>query len=182
MKRRSVSEAFPAADHIPALLGIAVLWLGHLLPAQAATRNDETRLCSELADSLARLGREKSPALVRIRCRDEAGEIIGTGFLIDPAGTVCTLAEFVRPGSDLTIEQGNKSFPATLLSADRRTGVAFLRTPVAATAFIPPFPSATLGTNAPVEQLSPYGDGAIPLLGTTGGGSTMMASVSLPFP
>jgi serine protease Do len=170
MNRRSVSDDSSAAYRLATILGIAIFSFGSPSPVLAAPNSDETRLCAEISDSLGRLGREKSQALVRIRCRDEAGEIIGTGFLIDPAGTVCTLSEFVRSGCALTVEQGGRSFPASLLSADGRTGIAFLRTPVAAPAFISPFPAATLGMNSPVEQLSPTpsGDGAVPLLGTTG--------------
>jgi len=110
---------------------------------KASPRGEESRLSAAVSSAISTLGREKSPALVRIRCRDNAGEISGTGFLIDPAGTVCTLAEFVRDRSGIEVEIGGKAFPAAMIFADERTGIAFLRSSVAASCFIPPSPLQT---------------------------------------
>jgi len=170
MNRRSASDS----QHLAAGWIAALLALGFLCPGsvEASSSKDESRLASELSSSLSRLCREKFQAIVRIRCRDEAGEISGTGFLIDPTGTVCTLAEFLRDGNGIEIESGGKTFPATIFSIDERTGVAFLKTSIPATSFIPPFPSAKLSGNSPIEALatvaSEHGPSPMPLLGTTG--------------
>jgi serine protease Do len=169
MNRRSASDSHLAAGWIAAFLALGLFGQGTL---EASSSSDESRLASELSSSLSRLGREKFQALVRIRCRDEAGEISGNGFLIDPTGTICTLAEFLRDGNGVEIESSGKTFPATVFSIDERTGIAFLKTSIPATSFIPPFPSAKLSGNSPIEALatmaSEHGPAPMPLLGTTG--------------
>lgn len=169
MNRRSVSDSPLPAGWIHAILALGILGQ---VPLTASPRGEESRLSSAVSSALATLGREKSQALVRISCRDDAGEITGTGFLISPTGTVCTLLDVVRGGNGLTVERGGKSFPATLISSDSRTGIAFLRTSIAAPSFIPPFPSASLPGNSPVAALCPAmsteGTPPPPLLGMTG--------------
>lgn len=168
MNRRSVSDPLSPARWIPAILALGILSQGQL---RASSRREET-LSSAVSTALMSLGREKSQALVRIRCRDDAGEISGTGFLIDPAGTVCTIADLVRVPNGIDVEYNGKSFTGTLLSADDRTGVAFLRTSASAPSFIPSFPSANLPVNSPVAALAPgisgEGSPAVTLLGMTG--------------
>ena len=169
MNRRLVSDSLLTAGWIPAILFFGILAHCSL---KASPRGEACRLSSAVAEALSGLGREKSQALVRIHCQDNTGEIIGTGFLIDPAGTVCTLTDFVRGGTSLSIESDGKSFPASLLSADDRTGIAFLRTSVTAPSFIPPFPSAILTESSPVAALAPATSQesatTVPLLGVTG--------------
>jgi serine protease Do len=169
MNRRSASDPLSRSGWIPAILTLGILSQAPLI---ASPRGEDSRLSTAVSTALSSLGQEKSQALVRIRCRDEAGEIAGTGFLIDPSGTVCTLIDFVRGGNGLSVEIGGKSSPASLISSDDRTGIAFLRTCAAAPSFIPPFPSASLPTNSPVAAiaavLSDNGATTLPLLGTTG--------------
>jgi len=167
MNRRSVSDHLCTAGWITAFLALGILCTD---PVKAAPAGSDTRLSTAVSSALADLGREKSPALVTIHSRDDAGEITGSGFLIDPSGTVCTLAEMIRGGEDLSVESGGKSLPATLLSADERTGIAFLKISVATPSFIAPFPSASLPTNAPLAALASSEDGTrnLPLLGITG--------------
>ncbi len=169
MSRRLAFETLFPVGRIPAILALGVVSLG---PLQSSPSRDDSKLSSEVSSVLSRIGREKSQTLVRIRCRDEAGEINGTGFLIDPAGTVCTLSDFIRGGNGIEIERGGKALPASLIFADERTGIAFLRTSVAAPSFISPFPSAILPVNSPVAALATTASGSgtltLPLLGFTG--------------
>lgn len=169
MNRRSVSDLLPAAVRILSLLALAILGSG---PVNASPRGEESRLSSSVAAALAGLVREKSQALVRIHCRDDAGEVIGTGFLVDPAGTVCTLTDFVR-GGGLLVEADGKSQPATLIAADERTGIAFLRIAAATPAFIQPFPSAGLPAVSPIAAIRTASGGEnappTPLLGVAVG-------------
>jgi len=104
-------------------------------------------LSEEISSSIRTITAEKSPAIVRIRSNDGRGEIVGTGFYIDPTGTICTLAEIVEGGRNITIEQEGKTLPATLLALDARSGIAFLKATEAnsATTFLPAVP----GSNAP---------------------------------
>jgi len=169
MNRRLVSDSLLPVGWITAILVFGIL--AHS-PLKASPRGEACRLSAEVTEALSGLGREKSQALVRIHCQDNTGEITGTGFLIDPAGTVCTLTDFVRGGNTLSVETDGKSFPATLLSADDRTGIAFLRTSIAAPSFIPPFPSVILPESSPIAALAPATSQesatTVPLLGITG--------------
>lgn len=171
MNRRSVSDPLLPVSWIVPLLALGILCQ---VPLKASPRGEESRLSSAVAAALSSLGREKSQAVVRIHSQDDAGDVSGAGFLIDPGGTVCTLLDFVRGGKDLSVEAGGKSFPASLLSADERTGIAFLRISAATPCFIPPFPSASLPGNSPVMALGLGSNGestagASPLLGITAG-------------
>jgi S1-C subfamily serine protease len=99
-------------------------------------------LAEKVAASIKTVFQEKSPAVVRIRCHDGRGEIVGTGFTIDPTGTICTVSEIVREARDITIEQGEKILPATLLAIDALSGIAFLK------------PETTSGTSSFLSPLS----------------------------
>lgn len=169
MNRRSVSD--------PLLLS------GILLPLTAAlligAPPPDASLTSRVASAVASVSREKSSAVVAVRCRDDRGEITGTGFHIDPTGTVCTLADFIREGAEISVTQGTKETPATLIATDPRSGVSFLKTS-ASSCFVAPFPATTLRTGAPLVALalgidsSPGpddggGQTAVPFLGLVSG-------------
>jgi serine protease Do len=164
MNRRSVSDCPKVTAWILPILAISFLGL-HSLDASPQAR--ENSLSKDVASALSSIGRDKSRALVRIHCRDDAGEISGTGFLIDPAGTVCTVTDAVRGDSPLLVESEGKSLPASVLATDERTGIVFLRIAAASPAFIPPFPSATPGAREPLAALGSGSDTG-PLLGVTG--------------
>jgi len=117
MNRRSVSNHW--------LLGGFLFSLA-ANPLPAAT-SPETTLSQRVASSIRSVAREKSGSLVRVRCRDQRGEVNGTGFQIDPTGTICTLAELVLPGGEITVSQGPGECPATPIAIDPRSGVAFLK-------------------------------------------------------
>lgn len=116
-----------------------------------------SNLSSKVATSIRTVSREKTASIVRIRSLDEHGEVNGTGFYIDPNGTICTLLAIVRGGRSIWVLQDGKEYPASLCAIDPRCGVAFLKvhevnggieslTPHGARSFISP--SAL--TNAPV--------------------------------
>ena len=92
-----------------------------------STPSECESLSTKLASTIKEISGEKSPAVVRIRSFDEHGEIAGTGFYIDPTGTICTLAELVQGTHDIMIEQQGKTFHATLVATDSRSGIAFLK-------------------------------------------------------
>lgn len=119
MNRRSV---FNSCLFAGALLPLA----GAVLTAAPASNGGDT-LSAKVAASVKSVAAQKSPAVLRVRCLDAQGEVNGTGFFLDPTGTVCTLAELVQGGGVITVILGEKEFPATLVAADPRSGVAFLK-------------------------------------------------------
>src|SRR4051794_20132962 len=61
---------------------------------------------------------EKSgKAVVKIHGFDEHGELSGTGFFIDPAGTIYTAYSVAGATENLTVEFEGKTYPARLMMA-----------------------------------------------------------------
>lgn len=147
MNRRSASRIIPLA--VASLSG-AAFFIPLTAPATAATDNGS--LSAKVASGIVRISREKLPAVVRVRCQDSHGEINGTGFYLDPTGTVCTLAEIVRDGSNITVQQGERELPATLLAIDARSGTALLKTRATndGVVFLTPVPRDTPSPRTPV--------------------------------
>jgi serine protease Do len=92
---------------------------------------------------------EKSgKAVVKIRGTDEHGELSGTGFFIDPAGTIYTAFSVGGDTENLTIEFEGKIYPARVLMADVRSGVAILKADVIN-------PALSIGTSEALEVATP---------------------------
>jgi len=66
-------------------------------------------------------------AVVKIHGVDEHSEICGTGFFIDPTGTLYTAYTVGGEAGNFTIEFGGKKYPARVLLADIRSGTAMLK-------------------------------------------------------
>jgi len=143
MNRRLVSNSILLSGLMPVLAAA---------PLPAAPSPNAT-LSAKVAASIRALSKDKPGAIVRVRCRDQRGEVNGTGFLLDPTGTICTLADLVIPGGEITIRRSGRDYPASVAAIDPRSGVAFLKigeeaiggSPSAGGTFLPP----SLLTNAP---------------------------------
>src|SRR5438067_13883843 len=66
-------------------------------------------------------------AVVKIHGVDEHSEICGTGFFIDPTGTLYTAYTVGGEAGNLSVEFGGKKYPARQLVADIRSGTAILK-------------------------------------------------------
>jgi S1-C subfamily serine protease len=66
-------------------------------------------------------------AVVKIHGADEHCEISGTGFFIDPTGTLYTAYTVGGEADNFTIEFDGKKYPARQLLADIRSGTAILK-------------------------------------------------------
>src|SRR6476620_10323338 len=66
-------------------------------------------------------------AVVKIHGVDEHSEICGTGFFIDPTGTLYTAYTVGGEADNFTIEFEGKKYPARQLLADIRSGMAMLK-------------------------------------------------------
>jgi serine protease Do len=66
-------------------------------------------------------------AVVKIHGVDEHSEICGTGFFVDPTGTIYTAYTVGGEAGNFTIEFGDKKIPARQLVADVRSGTAILK-------------------------------------------------------
>jgi serine protease Do len=66
-------------------------------------------------------------AVVKIHGVDEHSEICGTGFFVDPTGTIYTAYTVGGDAGNFTVEFGDKKIPARRLVTDIRSGTAILK-------------------------------------------------------
>lgn len=128
-------------------IGVVFFSAGFSLTAFAA--EDFARSISDRVQEIFALHRD---AVVRIESSDRHGRLEGTGFYADPSGTIYTLVGVIGDGTDITVHQGERKFPAQLLLADRRTGLAMIKVD-AHTPFVPIGDSSKLSVNSPVVSI-----------------------------
>jgi serine protease Do len=66
-------------------------------------------------------------AVVKIHGVDEHSDFSGTGFFIDPTGTIYTAYSVAGDGTDFSVEASGKKMRARQLVADVRSGIAMLK-------------------------------------------------------
>jgi serine protease Do len=93
---------------------------GSLLFAQEQSATALSHHVKEIFDRAAK-------AVVKIHGVDEHSEICGTGFFIDPTGTLYTAYTVGGEAGNFTIEFDGKKYPARQLVADIRSGTAMLK-------------------------------------------------------
>jgi serine protease Do len=113
---------------------------------------------------------EKSgKAVVKIRGTDQHGDLSGTGFFIDPAGTIYTAFSVGGDTENLTIEFEGKTYPARLMMADLRSGIAILKADIA-TPTLPIGKSETMEVAMPVMTIGyPFDLPSTPSFGMVAG-------------
>src|SRR5947207_2289906 len=92
---------------------------------------------------------EKSAkAVVKVHGTDEHGEFAGTGFFIDPIGTLYTAYSVAGEADSLSVDFGGKKQPARVLLADLRSGIALLKVDIAT-------PMLPIGRSEQVQVATP---------------------------
>src|SRR6266571_898628 len=87
-------------------------------------------------------------AVVKIHGVDEHSEICGTGFFIDPTGTLYTAYTVGGEAGNFTIEFNGQKYPARQVLADIRSGTAMLKVEVAS-------PTLPIGKSEELEVATP---------------------------
>jgi serine protease Do len=87
-------------------------------------------------------------AVVKIHGVDEHSPICGTGFFIDPTGTLYTAYTVGGEAGNFTIEFNGKKYPARQLLADIRSGTAMLKIDT-------PTPALPIGKSEELEVATP---------------------------
>src|SRR5882724_5817753 len=87
-------------------------------------------------------------AVVKIHGVDDHSPICGTGFFIDPTGTLYTAYTVGGEAGNFTIEFGGKKYPAHQLLADIRSGTAMLKIDA-------PTPALPIGKSEALEVATP---------------------------
>lgn len=92
-------------------------------------------------------------AVVKIHATDEHSELSGTGFFIDPTGTIYTSYSVGGEANNFTVQFEGKKYRANQLMADLRSGIALLKVEAATTPFLPIGKSSELGLATPVVAI-----------------------------
>jgi len=66
-------------------------------------------------------------AVVKVHAQDEHSDIYGTGFFIDPTGTLYTATSVVGDATNFSVEYKGKTYSARLIVADTRSNIALMK-------------------------------------------------------
>src|SRR5213596_982004 len=80
-----------------------------------------------ISHQVRELFEQAAKAVVKIHGVDEHSEICGTGFFVDPTGTLYTAYTVGGEAGNFTVEFGGKKYSARQLVADIRSGTAILK-------------------------------------------------------
>ncbi len=115
-------------------------------------------------------------AIARITAVDDYGKLSGTGFFVDPAGTLYTAFSIGGTSRDILVHVGPKTYVAKRLLSDARSGIAILKID-AVTDFLPRAPSGLPPIASPVMTVGyPMERPATPSLGLIGGYDRMFTN------
>ena len=128
--------------------GLVALLTVVSLPLLRAQEDTAGAISREVKSIFERCGN----AVVKIHAVDEHSELSGTGFFVDPTGTIYTSYSVGGEADNFTIQFQGKKYHATQLMADLRSGIALLKID-AATPFLPIGKSAELGLATPVVAI-----------------------------
>ncbi|MFM8364525.1 MAG: trypsin-like peptidase domain-containing protein, partial [Verrucomicrobiota bacterium] len=131
--------------------GVSRIFAGLLLAALAVIplHAQESPVAGMIQKEIQRLFEQHRQAVVRVRASDDLGIRFGSGFFVDPAGTVYTHAGVVLKAHDVVVNFQGRSIPAKVVASDTRTGIALLKTDCTSP-FIP------LGNSDLVEISAPF--------------------------
>src|SRR5947199_3369576 len=134
----------PLSDSKHRIVALALIFFsgGSLLCAQ---EQSATAISQHVKDIFARAAK----AVVKIHGADEHSEICGTGFFIEPTGTLYTAYTVGGEADNFTVEFAGQKYPARQLVADIRSGTAMLKID-AATPVLPIGKSEELEVATPV--------------------------------
>src|SRR5438128_865814 len=146
MSRLSDFRRTPGSSRPPAMLrkaGYLLLFFSGagLLCAQEQSAVSVSR---EVKDIFARAAR----AVVKIHGADEHSEICGTGFFVDPTGTLYTSYTVGGEASNFSVDFDGKNYPAHQILADIRSGIAMLKIDAAT-------PALPIGKSEELEIATP---------------------------
>ncbi|MFN2476352.1 MAG: S1C family serine protease [Chthoniobacterales bacterium] len=169
--RRSASKRNACASrsrrHAVGIFGIsAALLCVAAVPAVRAQPQSASEISREVKEVFSRCAK----AVVKIRATDQHGKLVGTGFFIDPAGTLYTSFSVGADADNFTVEIDGKEVPARQVLADRRSGLAMLKVDDITTPSIPIGKSEKLEVAMPVLTIGfPLDLGQTPSFGMIAG-------------
>src|SRR5437588_11914640 len=137
-------SSFSSAPGFPPLLArFAFLAAAASLSARQMPES-ATSLSREVKDVFERCAK----AVVKIEATDQHGELSGTGFFVDPTGTLYTAYSVGGEAENVTVEFKGREYPAHQLLADLRSGIAMLKVDLAS-------PALPIGNSEQLEIATP---------------------------
>jgi len=142
MRRLSSSSSAAGFSLLAALASLAAVVP---LFAQQAPESPATLTISrDVKDVFEHCGK----AVVKIEATDQHGELSGTGFFVDPMGTLYTAYSVGGEADSINVEFKGKKYPARQLMADQRSGIALLKIDSAT-------PALPIGNSDQLEMATP---------------------------
>lgn len=129
---------------LPVLAVLACLSLARAQELARSPESSTNSISREVKDIFEKSGK----AVVKIRGTDQHGDLSGTGFFIDPAGTLYTAYSVGGDTENLTVEFDGKVYPARVMMSDLRSGIAILKADIAT-------PALPIGKSEPMEVATP---------------------------
>ena len=114
------------------------------VPLSYAQEQSAITISQQVKDIFGRMAN----AVVRIHGDDEHSEISGTGFFIDPTGTLYTAYTVGGEADNFLIEFNGKKYPARQVLADIRSGTAILKVDLVT-------PALPIGKSGELEVATP---------------------------
>lgn len=129
-------------------------------PGAAFAADAGSSVADALSEEVRSVFTRVRDAVVKVEASDKNGQLSGTGFFIDPNGTLLTSYSVGGDSSEFIVSNGENRYPAHRLIADCRSGIAILQvdrkekgTPVG-TPFLPLAKSAGLAVATPVMTVA----------------------------
>ncbi|MGC3991467.1 MAG: S1C family serine protease [Chthoniobacteraceae bacterium] len=107
-------------------------------------------VADEFNREVCNIFKRSASAIVRVEARDTPFDLVGTGFFVDPDGTLVTSYSIAGKSDDIIVISGETKYPAHKLVADHRSGVVLLKVDGTSS-----FPFLTTGSSHPLEPASP---------------------------
>jgi serine protease Do len=162
-RHRSISRNLPR-HFLFAIIGTALV--AQTAPAADVTANP---VVVAIQQQIASVFENCRSSVVKIQATDRHGRLSGTGFFVGPNGTIYTSYTVGGESQDIVVEFGGKSYPATRLIGDLRSGIAILKID-AETPFLTCGKSHDLSIASPVITIGyPMDLPLTPAFGTVGG-------------
>jgi len=128
---------------VPGVLGAV------FLAAFPASSLAEQEAMVSISSTVRKLFEECRGAVVQVEAIDSQGVLKGTGFYVDPMGTIYTLASLAEGAEEVNVIRNGKKSKAEVLTSDPRSGIAILRGEPAS-CFLRPSSSKDLRIASPV--------------------------------
>jgi serine protease Do len=128
--------------------------LGFFVAIAPAYAQDQS--ASQISREVKGIFEQATKAVVKVHGIDEHSEIFGTGFFVDPTGTLYTSFSVAGEAGNFTVEFNGKQYPAHQVLADFRSGIAMLKADLAT-------PALPIGNSEQLEVATPVVSIGFPL-------------------